>query len=510
MRISSWALGFVSLALSSTIHAQGVQTQIQPMRWSAGGGTAVPYAFSSTVDLKNGEVTGYTLGASIPYRFSVTGTIDNPFETGLVGRVYDTWSMTQFRQQYLGYAEVNCLGGTAAPCNSQVDVRNYQGGTLNFGESIPEPVRFNVMAPDAYHPTSFGLSGQLAVSSAFDNSNRPGFPNVLQPVIGSLSSYSQDTQATINYSIAQRPWTVTELLADRVRPVIDRDGQASRISVNLQPRFGYTVQEAARLGGYSHFNWLQEILEIRTGVFGPPFDRVTYSTAAGNLAEISRLLGRGTGYDPGIGCYFDPAFRDCSAPEDITDLSALYWDEANAARNLVPGGPDFRWQAWNFGGQFQDVPNLLYRGFEADFRTQLVGVRDDGTFDVLSNLPIPNFDDFTFNWRFTQLSDWESDGNTGDRRIGMLQNVSWGLGGAGLIQLLDANGVPIGDPVGGDPGSGGGGGGSGGIVPPIGVPIPGAGSLCLIGVLSAIAMRRREASATDGRATRRLQRNPSD
>ena len=92
----------------------------------------------------------------------------------------------------------------------------------------------------------------------------------------------------------------------------------------------------------------------------------------------------------------------------------------------------------------------------------------------------------------------------------MLQNVSWGLGGAGLIQLLDANGVPIGDPVGGDPGSGGGGGGSGGIVPPIGVPIPGSGSLCLIGVLSAIAMRRREASATDGRATRRLQRNPSD
>ena len=42
MRISSWASGFVSLALSSTIHAQGVQTQVQPMRWSAGGGNWRP------------------------------------------------------------------------------------------------------------------------------------------------------------------------------------------------------------------------------------------------------------------------------------------------------------------------------------------------------------------------------------------------------------------------------------------------------------------------------------
>lgn len=508
MRISSWALGFVSLALSSALHAQGVQSQVQPMSWSAGGGTSVPFAFASPVDIKRGEVTGYTLGASIPYRFSVTGVIDNPRETGLVGRVYDTFTMTHLSQPYLGYAEVNCLGGPGAPCNSQVDVRNFQGGTLNFGENIAEPRRFNVNAPDAYSPPPGGLSGQLSVQSAFDNSNRPGFPNVLQPVIGNLTSYSQNTQATINFSMAQRPWTTTEVLADRVTPVISLTPQGQAyITVDITPRFGFTLTEAAALSGYDHFNWRQELQVVRTGMLGPVASQVVYAPGGSNLAQLDALWGRGLGLDPYLGCYYYLADPRCNNAINMTDFTPLYWDEFDSPRNFVPGATDYRWQRFQMGARFEDRPNLLRAGTEVDFITQLVGVNADGSFDVLSELPIANADDFTFRWRFLQTADYVNPNQPGGSAIGILQNIDPLLGGMGVITLLDANGNPITTPGNGGGTGGGTGGGNGGNTPPGEVPTASSLSLLLIGALAFGAATRRAGAR---RSTQRERRTPSD
>lgn len=260
-----------------------------------------------------------------------------------------------------------------------------------------------------------------------------------------------------------------------------------------------SYEEAAHLSGYHHFNWLQQVYEIHTGVNNPFFPPVIYNQNTGNLQNPA--YGRGLGPDPLMGCMFDPNVLPdlCKYNDYKTDNIPLYLDEEVngyvAPRNLVPNAPDYRWNGpnnnnkWNNGLFFEDAPNLKVAGTQVFFVTELVGVKYGAngayeSYDVFSRLNIPNPEDFVFRWKFTQT------GNS-TRNIGMLQNVDELLAGIGEIEFL---GMGFGDleppPITGIPDGSNGGGGNGGSDPPIPTPIPGTAWLALLG-LSAMWLTRK-------------------
>jgi len=147
----------------------------------------------------------------------------------------------------------------------------------------------------------------------------------------------------------------------------------NQIIAAFTPQFGLTVDEAAKLCGYDHFNWYQ----IVTNDPNPP-------TAKGSDTPLT------TPYvDPPLGGYKN------GKPPGTDDHLPFFWNdplsdgEKGTRQNLEYNtSPDRKTLT------FIDTPKLfsgqpLQPGKYVNFQTSLVGVFPDGTFQVL----------YTFTWK---------------------------------------------------------------------------------------------------------------
>lgn len=179
----------------------------------------------------------------------------------------------------------------------------------------------------------------------------------------------------------------------------------------ILPQNGITIQQAAQLGGYDHFNWLQRITkfefegEVRSSIepFGLSF------------------LGREIGLDPLIG----------GNPWSLADSEDLYFDETPVL---------FRSDYFIQNGEnqvfFRDSPNLIEKGWTAYFETHFVGVRSDGSYDILSTI-LDDADELTFRWKYTQTVDFCPQFLCSESGVvGVLQNIDPLLGGLGEVEFI--------------------------------------------------------------------------
>jgi len=136
--------------------------------------------------------------------------------------------------------------------------------------------------------------------------------------------------------------------------------------------YGLTLQQAAALGGYDHFNWLSTI----TG-----YSYYGQEEPCISIGPLSIQI-RCTGFDPQLGGAFGVAGADNYDP---------YWNEVNCFFCL---SSQYYGYTYNNGDNqiisnqdvFADSPNLDDRGWTAYFNTQLIGVKANHTeYDILSN-----------------------------------------------------------------------------------------------------------------------------
>jgi hypothetical protein len=164
---------------------------------------------------------------------------------------------------------------------------------------------------------------------------------------------------------------------------------ADKLSINaaFRPNFGYTLEEAAQVGEFHHFNWLN-LVRVDTYLSSP-------------LRYLNDNLKDRFGHYPTVP-YTDPPsggyeyqreecstlFRPCEFP--VQDALPWYLDEEYTLDFKKPTDSSEQTQLEGsmmpFGRHtslsFEDRPNALY-GNRIEFRTSLVGVRSDGSGHVL-------------------------------------------------------------------------------------------------------------------------------
>jgi hypothetical protein len=185
------------------------------------------------------------------------------------------------------------------------------------------------------------------------------------------------------------------------------------IDAEFQPTLPIGLTNAALLGGYTHFNYLQMITKFQYN--GKDED---YISPFGFSS-----IGRGVGLDP------LPGGNSILQPNDSADP---YWDESNCAlcrpNYSISNNTDYDTSTVRFA----DLPNLLQKGWSAYFTTYLVGVRSDGTYDILSNV-YDNAQDLAFRWEYTQTANFVN-GDSGSYSV--LGNVDPALAGDGTVSFL--------------------------------------------------------------------------
>jgi hypothetical protein len=194
--------------------------------------------------------------------------------------------------------------------------------------------------------------------------------------------------------------------SDSLSVLTDFSGKGSiGAQLSIASSFGLSLSQVAQLGGFDHFNWLQNIT-------GFSFNGAPRTSIA--PFGVS-LVGRSTGVDPALGGNFGQ-FADNLPP---------YWNEVNctlcSSNYFIRTGDNQT--------VFRDAPNLIQAGWSAYFQTQLIGVRADGTYDILSDTW--NDPGLTFRWEYTQTSNFLNDGT-----VGVLSNIDPALAGGGDVTLL--------------------------------------------------------------------------
>jgi len=166
----------------------------------------------------------------------------------------------------------------------------------------------------------------------------------------------------------------------------------------------------ANLCNYDHFNWLSTITDFY--FYGQPSNCIAIP---GLLISI-----RCTGVDPTLGGIFGLGTSDYYPP---------YYNEVSCllcASNLLYSSGDNQ-------EVFVDAPNFIQAGWAAHFTTQLIGVRADHTYDILTD--VLGYPGLTFRWEYTQTRTCsglsENCGNTA-----LLANTDPSLGGGGQVNFL--------------------------------------------------------------------------
>jgi hypothetical protein len=194
-------------------------------------------------------------------------------------------------------------------------------------------------------------------------------------------------------------------------PIEDYSGPGTMgAQFNIPANFGLNVQQVANLGGYDHFNWLQTIT-------GFSYNGVPESSIAPFGLSV---LGRPTGLDPALGGNLGRR----------ADSFAPYWNEVNC----FLCGSDYYLMSGVNQTVFRDSPNLIQAGWSANFETQFIGVRSDGSYDVLTD----TLDDpgLTFQWEYTQTSIFCLSGADCGVVASVLSNIDPSLAGNGVVTFL--------------------------------------------------------------------------
>jgi len=194
-----------------------------------------------------------------------------------------------------------------------------------------------------------------------------------------------------------------EAMTNSVTATIQKSLGGIKASAVTKPACNLSLIEAAKLGGFDHFNWYQEITRIQLPLNLP-------------AAIFEYLAGRGLGVDPQLG-------GNPHGP--VRDLYQWYWDE------VLTGDRGYFIDSHFFANEvdFEDYPNLVFAFTSIEFATYLVGVREDHTGVRLSELGIQGT---AFRWRYTQTIPFVSQ----DIQLVTVQNNDPSKGGGGELELL--------------------------------------------------------------------------
>ncbi len=139
------------------------------------------------------------------------------------------------------------------------------------------------------------------------------------------------------------------------------------------PNLGLTLEEAADIGGYDHFNWLQII--TKDTIF--PIYSESLRDMNGDLPSVPYI-------DAPLGGY---AYQidACNPRFPVRDGLPWYLDESIGPSSPIPGwcgqgGTYLELNESTFGLTFEDWPNALS---DIEFLTALVGVNQDGSGEII-------------------------------------------------------------------------------------------------------------------------------
>jgi hypothetical protein len=214
------------------------------------------------------------------------------------------------------------------------------------------------------------------------------------------ASYTLGSPSTASVTIRD-VCSFEEAMTNSVTPTIREN--LGGIVAQAAAACNLSLYDAARSGGFSHFNWYQEITKISLPLNLP-------------TAIFEFLQRRGAGVDPALG-------GNPGSP--IRDSYPWYWDE------VLTGDRDYFIENQHGSNQlfFEDYPNLVFPGVTLEYATYLAAIREDHTGVRLSDLGIAGT---AFAWRYTQIIPFVSQ----DIDFITIQNTDPAKGGLGQVELL--------------------------------------------------------------------------
>jgi len=362
----------------------GPSADIEAMAWNVPGSQNANFMFESA-EIRNGELLSTTVSFNIPYIFDVSGTAGDH----LIGHVDDDWTLSipalNVNSPFAGRSEIQCGGPGGTGCTGPYMLTDYTIGSLASQFFYPPAMTFNRSDPESYNPPELlspgeQFPGSLSVSSVKGNDS------------GTIDTFQYHTTATVTVTHQFRQWEVRDILAQQIDPV-----GGVYMSVAPKPLFEFTEEETAHIGQYDHFNWKQIITRAVNDNGEDVVSQDEFASWFAGYPQPAPLLG---GPDPRLGGQLGT----------LADNLDLYWDEA-----LLAGRSDYFYANRDVtlvgeGNRklgplyFEDRPNLLVTGREVYFRTSLVGVLEDGSYEDLSVL-YPG-EGFVFFWKFRQTQDY--------------------------------------------------------------------------------------------------------
>jgi hypothetical protein len=190
---------------------------------------------------------------------------------------------------------------------------------------------------------------------------------------------------------------------------------------------GLTLQQAACLLGYNHFNWFQEVILDPQYLYFSPLPYYTDPPQRRNnqYNAASCTPDPNGSPTPNMLCTDGDAKGNCTAWEPADSLP-FYWNEWSLSQSdiyyyknhMSPDGMTL---------DFKDQPSdsCLKTGEKRGFMTYLAGVNNDGSFDLLGD---------GFHWEST----YQGNGGSG----GILASIIYQVGGLGGVTVVSTNVKP--------------------------------------------------------------------
>lgn len=224
-----------------------------------------------------------------------------------------------------------------------------------------------------------------------------------------------------------RQATFAEVVANSVKTTPDLGQKDHYMTATFTPNFGFTLTEAAKLGGFHHFNWIQRVMSDDLMVHClrvPDYrkepaclaleerDTILPESAGGHRGHLPTILADPEHVVP----YFDPPLNGGYAKHyakcGFNDGFVGFWDERdNSACNWLYG--DVFDRSGTLIPRYDDTGDLLlgrnpqlyfwdapkcYPPADCTvvFQTYLAGIRSDGTYAIFPEIPGTSFE-----WKYT-------------------------------------------------------------------------------------------------------------
>ena len=371
------------------------------MSWALGDANKTFTYEIPAPDIRSGELTKTTIAWNIPYSANFSGTLAD----GFLARVQDDWLINLPEYGIVGGP---LLGEVHATCGSCLPGTSFGWNPLNAGPLQGTTERFPSTTFDMHHPQDYQPAGVSRPDSPLNHVAGNLFLIRSRETAPNVATYQQNHLASpITVTQEFRPWTVEEILSTRL--LVTTIGPTIRVNLNqVRPlddtrdvgplNFGFTLKEAAEVGDFDNFNWIQKPVAW----FEPQPGFETPLRQDRKLAEISRGTVVVGGTDPGT-----------VHPNDILDpdpdFFAPYWDQFS-----IPGREDFFYDSPHnhLGSYFSDRLDLGAPGRQIFFETTMGGW-DNAVADPAQRFKPFVDEQFTVKWGFRQIR--QHDGETSIR-----------------------------------------------------------------------------------------------